>query len=185
VSLNTPTDNLIGSVGKPLPHISVKLSDDNEIQVKGANFLGYTHATENLEEGYLNTGDIGYFDDNGFLHISGRKKNIFITSYGRNVSPEWVETELTQAGTILQACLFGEAKPFNTAILVTKPNDAAKDLEAEIAQVNAKLPDYAQVSKWLIADVPFSTANNQLTANGRLKRDEIWQAYQDKINTIY
>jgi long-subunit acyl-CoA synthetase (AMP-forming) len=85
----------------------------------------------------------------------------------------------------LQACLFGEAKPFNTAILVTKPNDAAKDLEAEIAQVNAKLPDYAQVSKWLIADVPFSTANNQLTANGRLKRDEIWQAYQDKINTIY
>lgn len=185
VSLNTPTDNLIGSVGKPLPHISVKLSDDNEILVKGANFLGYTHATEILEEGYLNTGDIGYFDDNGFLHISGRKKNIFITSYGRNVSPEWVETELTQAGTILQACLFGEAKPFNTAILVTKPNNDAKDLEAEIAQVNAKLPDYAQVSKWLIADAPFSTANNQLTANGRLKRDEIWQAYQDKINTIY
>jgi long-chain acyl-CoA synthetase len=185
VSLNTPTGNHPGSVGKPLPHISVKLSEDNEILVKGANFLGYTHAIESIEAAYLNTGDIGYFDDNGFLYISGRKKNIFITSYGRNVSPEWVETELTQSQHILQACLFGEAKPFNTAIIVTKQNVTPEDLAAEIAQVNAKLPDYAQISKWLIADAPFSPSNNQLTANGRLKRDAIWQTYQDKINAIY
>jgi long-chain acyl-CoA synthetase len=185
VCLNTPTDNHSGSVGKPLPHISVKLSDDHEILVKGANFLGYTNSTGNIEEGYLNTGDIGYFDDNGFLYINGRKKNIFITSYGRNVSPEWVETELTQSRHILQACLFGEAKPFNTAIIVTKENVTAEDLAAEIAQVNAKLPDYAQISKWLIADAPFSFSNHQLTANGRLKRDAIWQTYQNRINAIY
>jgi len=186
VSLNTQNANLIGSVGKPLPHVNVKISDKNEILVKGANFLGYTHeAAPETKAGYLNTGDIGYVDDNGFLHIQGRKKNIFITSYGRNVSPEWVETELTQTNQIIQACLFGEAKPFNTAIIVTKPNYSSTELETEIAQVNAKLPDYAQVSKWLIADVPFSINNGQLTVNGRLKRDAILQAYQDKINAIY
>jgi long-chain acyl-CoA synthetase len=186
VSLNTHDANLTGSVGKPLPHIDVKITDKNEILVKGANFLGYTHEdAAKTSTGYLDTGDIGYVDHDGFLHIQGRKKNIFITSYGRNVSPEWVETELTQSKQILQACLFGEAKPFNTAIIVTAPNYSSSELETEIAEVNKKLPDYARISKWLIADSPFSIHNGQLTANGRLKRDAILQAYQHKINAIY
>jgi long-chain acyl-CoA synthetase len=184
VCLNTPASNVIGSVGKPLPHLQVKLSADNEILVKGANYLGYTHSADSQQD-YINTGDIGYFDDSGHLFIKGRKKNIFITSYGRNVSPEWVETELTLSKNIIQACLFGEAKPSNTAIIVAKKNFEPEQLAAEIAQINHQLPDYAQVSQWLIADAPFSTSNQQLTANGRLKRDVIWQFYQDKINAIY
>lgn len=186
VALNTPQANKVGSVGKPLPHLEIALSDDNEILVKGANLLGYTGETkvEKIQD-FIQTGDIGYLDADGFLFINGRKKNIFITSFGRNVSPEWVERELNQSEYIQQACLFGEAKPWNTALIVVKPDASFANIQASIQVINATLPDYARVSQWLLADAPFSTSNVQLTDNGRLKRDAIWQAYQEKINKLY
>jgi long-subunit acyl-CoA synthetase (AMP-forming) len=184
VALNTPLDNRIGSVGKPLPHVQIAFSNDQEILVKGAQFLDYTN-TEKPEEPseWLATGDIGYLDADGFLYINGRKKNMFITSFGRNVSPEWLETALTNTPEIVQVCVFGEARPFNVAVICSQAN--ALQIAAAINKLNQSLPDYAQVRHWLSADAPFSTNNNQLTANGRLKRDVIWQAYQAKINTLY
>lgn len=186
VALNTPQTNKIGSVGKPLPHIKISFSAENEILVKGANLLGYTNANR-LEEisDFIQTGDVGYLDNDGFLFINGRKKNIFITSFGRNVSPEWVERELTNSEHIQQACLFGEAKPWNTALIVAKPSATFLQIENSIQAINKTLPDYARVTRWLLADAPFSTNNLQLTTNGRLKRDVIWQAYQEKINVLY
>jgi long-chain acyl-CoA synthetase len=186
VALNTPVANKIGSAGKPLPHIEIAFSDDHEILVKGANLLGYTNnvAVEAIDA-YIKTGDIGYLDADGFLFINGRKKNIFITSFGRNVSPEWVERELTSCDEILQACLFGESKPWNTAIIVPSENATFAQIEAAITNINATLPDYARVTEWLPAFAPFSIQNQQLTANGRLKRDAIWQAYQQQINVLY
>ena len=184
VALNTPNANKIGSAGKPLPHLKIQFSSENEILVKGANYLAYTTQTEEAHE-WLATGDIGYLDDDGFLFINGRKKNIFITSFGRNVSPEWVERDLTSAASIAQACVFGEAKPWNVAIITTKPGAASSLLAGDIAQINQHLPDYARITKWLLADAPFSVANGQLTPNGRLKRDAIGQMYQDKINALY
>lgn len=186
VALNTCTANRIGSVGKPLQHIDISFSEENEILVKGACYLGYTGEIK-LEKSnkFIQTGDIGYLDADGFLFINGRKKNIFITSFGRNVSPEWVESELTNSEYIQQACLFGEAKPWNTALIVAKPIATTAQIDASIQAINATLPDYARVTKWLLADAAFSTNNLQLTTNGRLKRDVIWQAYQDKINVLY
>lgn len=186
VALNTPAANKIGSAGKPLPHIEIAFSDENEILVKGANLLGYTgDLAVDSADSFIKTGDIGYLDTDGFLFINGRKKNIFITSFGRNVSPEWVERELTSCDEILQACLFGEAKPWNTAIIVPSEHATFAQIEAAITNINANLPDYARITEWLPAFAPFSIQNQQLTANGRLKRDAIWQAYQQQINVLY
>jgi len=141
--------------------------------------------TVDSAEDYIKTGDIGYLDADGFLMINGRKKNIFITSFGRNVSPEWVERELTSCDTIVQACLFGEAKPWNTAIILPSVGATFAQIEASIQTVNANLPDYARITEWLPALAPFSIQNQQLTANGRLKRDMIWQQYETQVNALY
>jgi long-chain acyl-CoA synthetase len=186
VALNTEKNNKIGSVGKPLPHVAIQFSEENEILVKGANLLGYTgESSAEITDGYIKTGDIGYMDDDGFLFINGRKKNIFITSFGRNVSPEWVESTLLNSPEILQVCIFGEAKPWNVAVLVLKNDALQANIHAVIEGINQALPDYARIKKWLFADAPFSVKNNQLTPNGRLKRDAISAAYQEKINDLY
>jgi long-chain acyl-CoA synthetase len=186
VALNTEKNNKIGSVGKPLPHVAIQFSEENEILVKGANLLGYTgESSAEITDGYIKTGDIGYMDDDGFLFINGRKKNIFITSFGRNVSPEWVESTLLNSPEILQVCVFGEAKPWNVAVLVLKNDALQANIHAVIEGINQALPDYARIKKWLFADAPFSVKNNQLTPNGRLKRDAISAAYQEKINDLY
>jgi long-chain acyl-CoA synthetase len=185
VALNTVHNNQIGSVGKPLPHVQIKLAEDDEVLVKGVHFLGYTGdgITQTAQE-WLATGDIGAIDAQGFLQIKGRKKNIFITSFGRNVSPEWVECELLNSPHITQACVFGEAKPWNVALIVAKPNTSSNLLTKAIAEINQQLPDYARVSKWIAVD-PFTAANQQLTLNGRLKRKEICQAHHQTINNLY
>jgi len=185
VALNTVTNHQVGSVGKLLPHIEIMLSDEHEILVKGAQYLGYTNQPNTAQADWVATGDIGYLDADGYLFINGRKKNIFITSYGRNVSPEWVERDLTSTPVITQACLFGEAKPWNTALIASTADATAETINSAIETINQSLPDYARVSKWLLTSEPFSVNNKQLTPNGRLKRDVIWQSYQDAINTLY
>jgi long-subunit acyl-CoA synthetase (AMP-forming) len=185
VALNHVGKNKVGSVGQLLPHLEMMFSDEQEILVKGAQYLGYTNQPSARQPAWLATGDIGYLDADGYLFINGRKKNIFITSYGRNVSPEWVERDLTSTAVIAQACLFGEAKPWNTAIIVLKANATIKAINATIDMINQSLPDYARVSKWLLASEAFSVNNNQLTPNGRLKRDVIWQSYQHAIEALY
>lgn len=186
VALNTPAANKIGSVGKPLNHVEITFSADQEILVKGANFLAYSSDDSALsQQQWLPTGDIGYCDDAGFLYINGRKKHIFITSFGRNVSPEWVERELTSQSCIAQACLFGEAKPWNTAVIVAQENVNLNQINQAVFDVNQTLPDYAQIKKFVLADAPFNFSNQQLTPNGRLKRDAIWQQYQQQVNALY
>lgn len=186
VALNTAQANKRGSVGKPLPHVTITFSDDHEILVKGANLLGYTHNTTiDSEQGFIKTGDIGFCDDDGYLFITGRKKNIFITSFGRNVSPEWVEQALLNNPEIAQTCLFGEARPWNIAVIVPAENASFAQIEHAINQTNQGLPDYARVTEWLPANAPFTVQNQQLTSNGRLKRDVIWQQYQEQINAQY
>lgn len=192
VTLNTPAAVRVGSVGKPLPHIAMCVADDNEILVKGANFIGYTHAPANLEGGgWMPTGDIGYCDADGFWFLQGRKKNMFITSFGRNVSPEWIELELRHLPGIEQACVFGEAKPWNVAVITLSQTFLSTNLwdnttlAGSIAALNEQLPDYARIGQWLISRAPFSVENGQLTPNGRLKRDAIWQSYQPTIEALY
>lgn len=177
VCLNTPQHRRIGAVGRPLPHLQVSLGLDGEVLVRGARMLGYLGDTA-LGDDWLATGDLGHFEQ-GFLVLHGRKKHQFITAYGRNVNPEWVEAELTQQVPIAQAWVHGEALPNNLAVLV--PRHAAvsdAELSAAVARVNAVLPDYARVAQWLRADQAFSPANGKATANGRLRRAALWAHYE-------
>ncbi|ACT46950.1 AMP-binding protein [Methylotenera mobilis] len=184
VALNTPAFNKTGSVGKVLPHLDISFTDEHEVVVNGNAYLGYVGQSA-TQASQIYTGDIGYIDADGYLVISGRKKNIFITSFGRNVSPEWVERELTISPSIAQAALFGEARPWNTAIIVPGRNSSMEQIKATIQSINDALPDYARITQWLPADEPFTLNNQQLTANGRNRRDAIWQHYQQKINALY
>ncbi|MDO8466483.1 MAG: AMP-binding protein [Gallionella sp.] len=192
VALNTEGAHRIGSVGKPLAHARVKFAEDGEILVAGATLLGYTGDTPVQPGGcsstrFWPTGDIGHLDGQGFLHLTGRKRNIFITSFGRNVSPEWVERELTLHPAIAQAAVFGEARPWNVAVIVPRGNtpETIDAVNHAITEANSVLPDYARVKCWLPAQAPFLPQNGQLTANGRLKRAAIWQLYQTPIEQLY
>ncbi len=183
VSLNTPRGLKSGSAGRPLPHVSINFSDEGEVLVSGSAFLGYLG--QDAPQQPWPTGDLGYLDADGYLHLTGRKKSMFITSFGRNVAPEWVERELTLHPAIAQAAVFGEARPFNIAVIVPRPGVEGDAVDHAIAQANSHLPDYARVSAWTYANYPFTPSNGQLTTNGRLKREAIRLAHQDAIESHY
>lgn len=181
VCLNTPSARRIGTVGRPLPHAGVRIGDDGEVQVRGARMLSYLGEAPPADalaaDAWLGTGDLGHFDD-GFLVLHGRRKHQFITAFGRNVNPEWVEAELVQQGAIAQAWVHGEARPENLAVLVPRRADCSDvELEAAVAAANAGLPDYARAHRWLRAEAPFTPANGLLTANGRLRRTALAAHY--------
>lgn len=189
VAVNSPGASKPGSVGKPLPHVKLRFAEDGEIFVGGAVFEGYLGLDEKPDaDGYWASGDTGHLDDEGYLHLTGRKKNMFITSFGRNVAPEWVERELTIQPVIANAAVFGEARPWNVALVVPRElpgvdRDAA--IAAAVATANQSLPDYAQVRHWLLADEPFAVQNGLLTSNGRLRRADIWARYESAIDKLY
>ncbi|HRP22865.1 AMP-binding protein [Thauera sp.] len=180
VCVNTPGARRIGTVGRPLAHADVRLATDGEVEVRGARMLGYLGEPAPAGE-WLPTGDLGHFDD-GFLVLNGRKKHQFVTAFGRNVNPEWVEAELAEQAPIAQAWVHGEALAANVAVIVPRRADCADaEIDAAIAAANAVLPDYARVQRWLRADAPFTPANGLLTANGRLRRAALAERYLARI----
>lgn len=186
VSLNCPGANRIGSVGLPLGTNQVRIAPDGEVMVWGDLFLGYLgEEPPPLDDGWWSTGDLGHVDRDGFLHITGRIKNLIVTAFGRNVAPEWVEQELAMEPCIAQAALLGDGRPWNLA-LITPAQDVDDDTIAlAVDQANARLPDYARVRRWLRSDEPFSPHNGQLTGTGRLRRAALWDAYGDRIEQTY
>ncbi len=185
VAVNVPGMNRPGSVGRPLPHVQLAFADDGEILVRGSLFDGYLGQPASLVDGYWPTGDLGYLDDEGFLHLNGRKKHIFITAFGRNVSPEWVERELSIETPIAQVCVFGEARSFNVAVIVPRPGVGQATLDSAVAAANARLPDYARISRMVVAKEPFSVQNGQWTGTGRPRRAAIEAAYRKEIDALY
>jgi long-chain acyl-CoA synthetase len=182
VALNRPGANRPGSVGKPLAHVEIAFGPDQEILVRNRYWKGYLAAPgEQPTDNWLATGDLGWLDADGYLYLRGRKKNVFVTSFGRNVSPEWVEGELTAEPIVLQAAVFGEARPLGCAVLFVPPAIGTADIGAAVAAANRRLPDYARVGKWIRAEAPFSTANGLATANGRLCRTAIYQTYAEAL----
>jgi len=168
VSLETAEDAGSGSAGRPLGHMRAWIATDGEIMLDGAMMLGTIG--EPRQAGPLATGDIGRIDESGRLWIEGRKSAMIVTSFGRNIAPEWVETTLTSQSGIAQAMAHGDGLPAPEALLVPAHPDA--DLAAAVAAANATLPAYARVSQWREV-APFTPLNGQLTGNGRLKRQAI------------
>ena len=185
VSLNTDQENKHGSVGKPLDHVVVTISDDGEIQVSGALCAGYIDNDTGQHHKSWKTGDLGYLDEDGFLYITGRKRTSFCTAYGRNVSPEWVESELIAHPIINQAVIYGEGKTFNIAIVDTRGPVSDDELDIAVATTNKRLPDYAQIGRYIKADESYSVANGQLSISGIIQRTRIINDYRNKIDCLY
>jgi len=184
VCLNTASHNRPGSAGRALPHAAVRIADDGEVVVGGQSFIGYLGEAPRAMADW-HTGDLGELDADGYLYLHGRRRNVFITAFGRNVAPEWVESELTLEPAIAQAAVFGEARPYNVALIVAAPGASAADVEAALARTNRDLPDYARVARWLAADAAFSVSNGLLTGTGRLCREPLLQRYALDIESLY
>ena len=170
VALNVPGADRPGSVGRPLAHAQLRVVQ-GEILVK-------------TTDDWLGTGDLGRLDADGFLHIEGRRKHVLITSFGRNVSPEWPEAELLAGPAIAQAAVFGEARARLCALIVPAPGAPQAAVDAQVQAANARLPDYAQIAAWLRADAPFTPQNGFATPNGRARRDALWQAYATRLDAV-
>lgn len=179
-TLNLPGADRPGSAGRPLPHARLRVAPDGEILISGSLFLGYlsNDAATPPASGDWPTGDLGRIDADGFVHVQGRKSHLLITAYGRNVSPEWVETALRGEPLLAQAVVFGDGRPALSAVLwptVADAPDAA--LQAAVERANATLPDYARVAAWVRAAAPFSAASGFATTNGRPQRGAILRAH--------
>ena len=172
VSLEESPDNMPGSVGKPLAHLNVSVATDGEIMLDDPPFLGFIGGAR--AHGPLATGDVGRIDELGRLWIEGRKSNLIVSSYGRNISPEWVEAALIAQPDIAQVMVHGDGKPAVEALLV--PAHPEADLARAVATANASLPEYARIAEWREV-AHFTPANGMLTGNGRLRRDVIAAAW--------
>jgi long-subunit acyl-CoA synthetase (AMP-forming)/pyrroloquinoline quinone (PQQ) biosynthesis protein C len=181
-TLNSPQADRRGSVGRLLPHVNMHFAADGEILLSKPGYLGYVDGAPAPQ--VHPTGDIGSVDDDGFVFIHGRKSNVLITGFGRNVSPEWIESELAAEPEVYQALVFGDDQPALMALVVPS-SDSVTDgqLVMAIDAVNRKLPDYARVRRWLKV-APFTPQNGQLTANCRLKRDAIYERHGDCMSEL-
>lgn len=197
VAVNNPSVSRPGSVGKVLNAHQVKISDEGEVLVKDGLFSGYL-GKENNNDDFYATGDIGHLDKDNFLYITGRKKNIINTSFGRNISPEWIEKELEAIPLIAQCVVYGHARPYLVAIIALRESVLREsvlraapgavtesELRISLAQLNTQLPDYARVVDFILADEPFTVQNNQLTGTGRPRRLAVYQAYAQQLEYSY
>ncbi len=181
VALNTPGDQQVDSVGRVLPHCNVAIKH-SEIVVSGANHLGYLGDSDSWYPDEIPTGDIGAVAD-GCLSIDGRKKNILISSFGRNVSPEWVEAELLSIPLLSQCMVVGDGEPYLSALVCAPPGVGDAAIARWIERVNKNLPDYARVLRWQRVAEP--ALNKHATANGRLQRDRVARAFSKDIERCY
>ncbi|RBP32284.1 long-subunit acyl-CoA synthetase (AMP-forming) [Marinobacter pelagius] len=172
VALNVPGDECEGAVGKPLSHVEVRVDPDRHILVRGNTHLGYLGDEPEGGE-WLDTGDLGALTPEGFLTVNGRAKNLLITSFGRNISPEWLESELIQALGAQQAVVFGDGDPNPSALIVIRDGRSPEQLRSALAGLNASLPDYARLAAVYIRRQFLTHAEGHVTANGRPMRQKI------------
>jgi long-subunit acyl-CoA synthetase (AMP-forming) len=165
VSLNTRTNQNHKSSGRPLPHLSVEIVGDDmegeikdgEIVVTGNAMLGYVGEPASWGKDAIRTGDIGHTDPDGYLHINGRIKNVLISSYGRNINPEWVESELLGFAKIAECVVFGDAKPYCVALIAVRdPTLTGNEIQALVDSANRQLPDYARIASWARLSEPLA-----------------------------
>ena len=192
VSCNLLNKVKVDTVGPIFPGVEVKLKEDGEILVKGENLmLGYWNnkeATEQtIKDGWLHTGDIGEFDEDNYLKITDRKKDIIVSLGGDNIAPSKIENLLTLSPEIEQACVFGEQKNYIAALLVlnSESKSSDEDIQRYIDEVNKDLTQPEKIKKFIFIDEPFSIENNLMTPTMKVRRHEVQKKYQNQIDQLF
>ena len=211
-SINTVGELRFGSVGRPLPGVEMRIASDGELLMRGPSvFRGYfknEEATnETLEDGWLATGDLGAIDADGFVSIVGRKKDLIITSSGKNISPANIENALKQIRWVSEAVVFGDNRPYLVALLTLDPDEAPKlaeqlgiapdiaamahdtrvhDLLAkEVDEANAHFARIEQIKRFAILDRDLTQAAGELTPTLKLKRNVVYAEFADEFAALY
>jgi long-chain acyl-CoA synthetase len=185
VCLNTPQATRRGSVGRPMPHARVRLDEGGQLCVKGAVMSGYLGEALPRGSPEIATGDLAEIDEDGYVYIRGRLKNLFITSFGRNVSPEWVERELSHEPAIRHALACGEGRPEVRALVCpTTPELDQSAIATAVERANGRLPDYARVRRFVRMPEAPTLTNGLLTANGRLRRERILERFGALLDEV-
>jgi long-chain acyl-CoA synthetase len=209
-TVNTLPEHRFGSVGKPIPGQEVKIAEDGEVLLRGPNiFQGYyknEEATnETLEEGWLHTGDLGSIDEDGFLFITGRKKDIIITAGGKNITPANLENGLKQNRWISQAVVIGDRRPYLIALVTLDPEEApvfAKEnglevddlpeseamraaVQEQVDEVNSKVGPVEQIKKFKILDHDLSQETGELTPTLKVKRNVVNEKFAAVVDEVY
>ncbi|HTR75376.1 MAG TPA: long-chain fatty acid--CoA ligase [Solirubrobacterales bacterium] len=202
----------IGTIGKPFPGCEVKVADDGELLVRGPNvFQGYhknPEATaETIVDGWLHTGDIGEIDSEGFIKITGRKKDIIITAGGKNITPANLEAEIRQHQLVSQCVVVGDRRPYLVALVTLDPEEAVayakehglpedpaqlaanpeirKVVEDHVDEINEKFARVEQVKKVAILPQDLSQENGELTPTLKVKRAVVTQKHEQEIEQLY
>jgi long-chain acyl-CoA synthetase len=213
LAVNTPTALKPGTVGRPIPGVEIRIADDGEILAKGPNIMqGYfgkpTDTAESFDAGgWFKTGDVGALDDEGFLSITDRKKEILVNAYGKNIAPAPIENDLKSGRWIGQAVLVGDRRPFLVALLVPNfetlahwaaehrlaggPEEWIADervralFQAEIDRVNARHQRYEQVRTFALLPRELSLEAGEMTPTMKVKRRVVNQRYRDVLDRLY
>jgi long-chain acyl-CoA synthetase len=212
-SLNPPARIRIGTVGPPLPGVRVRIADDGEILVQGGNVCrGYFKneaGTRELidDEGWMHSGDVGHFDDAGYLCVTGRKKDLIITAHGKNIAPQEIETRLQVEPFISEAVVVGDARPYLTALLTLDTEtmaawaeerhkslnpealawdpDVHAEIDASVDRVNATLSHVETIKKWRILPRDFTVAAGEMTPTLKVRRTTVNEQYGELIEEMY
>jgi long-chain acyl-CoA synthetase len=211
-TVSTVENHRFGTVGRALPGVEIKIADDGEILVKGPNiFNGYHNQASTsfgaIEDGWLHTGDLGSLDEDGYLSITGRKKDIIITAGGKNLTPANMENDLKQCRWISQAVMHGDQRPY-PVVMVTldeeeipifaREHSLPEDIpslsrepavhalvQAEIDRANTRYAQVEQVKKFVILDHDLSQATGELTPTLKVKRNVVNERYADLFDALY
>jgi long-chain acyl-CoA synthetase len=208
---NKLDDWRFGSVGKPLPGVEAKVSAEGELLLRGANIFSGYHKDESAShevldsQGWLYTGDLGYIDEDGFVYITGRKKDIIITAGGKNITPANMENALKQTRWISQALVVGDRQPYLAALVTLDPEEIAAfaqmhslqpeevyrsdEMQAEVQraidEANANIGRVAQIKRFTILESDLTQAAGELTPTLKVKRNVVINKYADEIERLY